>query len=218
MAISFRCPSCNKKLKAHDEHRGVKVKCTGCRQFVVVPDQPGVEPAKSALQPAAAPQAPPPPPADQQVEQLVLAKRNASDNEMDMTPMIDMTFLLLIFFICTASFTLQKSIEIPAPDQEQAAEQQQKQEEEDDDFIIVRIEADDTVWVNDSEASRGTSGRHEVLAKLREAKDEGKGKGPTSLMVMASGDCREETVVMVLDCGTSVGMENVRLAGLDDES
>jgi biopolymer transport protein ExbD len=217
MAISFRCTSCNKKLKAHDEHRGAKVKCTGCGQFVVVPDQPALEAAKAAAPPAAAPAAPPPP-AEQPVEPLVLAKRNASDNEMDMTPMIDMTFLLLIFFICTASFTLQKSIEIPAPDTQNPAEHQQKPEEEDDDFIIVRIDPDDTVWVNDSEASRGTSGRHEVLAKLREAKDEGKGKGPTSLMVMASGDCREETVVMVLDCGTSVGMENVRLAGLDDES
>ena len=35
-------------------------------------------------------------------------------------------------------------------------------------------------------------------------------------LVLADGDCRHETVVMVLDAGNAVGMENVRLATADD--
>jgi biopolymer transport protein ExbD len=131
-----------------------------------------------------------------------------------MTPMIDMTFLLLIFFMVSASFSLQKSIPIPAPDAESAASQSRTIEEieQDDDFIIVRIDRDDTVWVNDSEAPS----RHELLAKLRNIREESP-KGPSTLMVMANGDCRHETVVMVLDAGTAVGMQNVRLASAGDD-
>ncbi len=35
------------------------------------------------------------------------------DSEMDITPMIDMTFLLLIFFVLTSKMTGEKSFEIP---------------------------------------------------------------------------------------------------------
>jgi biopolymer transport protein ExbD len=137
------------------------------------------------------------------------------DEEMDMTPMIDMTFLLLIFFIATASFALQKSIEMPSPDRTEAAAQQRTIEEieEDDDYVIVRIDKDNTVWVNDSEAPS----RHEVLAKLREARESGDGKGPSSLMVLANGDCLNETVVMVLDAGTAANFQSVRLADADED-
>src|SRR5688572_20269137 len=36
-------------------------------------------------------------------------KSAPQEAEMDMTPMVDVTFLLLIFFMVTASFTMQKS-------------------------------------------------------------------------------------------------------------
>ena len=37
-------------------------------------------------------------------------KMNRDDNEIDMTPMVDTTFLLLLFFMITAAFSLQKSL------------------------------------------------------------------------------------------------------------
>ena len=44
-------------------------------------------------------------------------KKGVVEDELDMTPMVDVTFLLLIFFMVTASFTLQKSIaQPPVPD------------------------------------------------------------------------------------------------------
>ena len=35
--------------------------------------------------------------------------------EADMTPMVDATFLLLIFFMVTAAFTMQSAIVVPKP-------------------------------------------------------------------------------------------------------
>ncbi len=40
--------------------------------------------------------------------------RLKSDDGMDLTPMVDVTFLLLIFFMITASFSLQKTLEFPS--------------------------------------------------------------------------------------------------------
>ena len=138
-------------------------------------------------------------------------------DDLDMTPMVDVTFLLLIFFMVTAAFSLQKSLEVPTPDREQEATQARtiRDVQEDDDYVIIRIDRDDTIWVNDSKALS----EQQVLEKLREAREGSSdvdSQGPSSLLVIADGDCRHETVVMALDAGNAVGMENVRLATADD--
>jgi biopolymer transport protein ExbD len=143
----------------------------------------------------------------------------SEEDELDMTPMVDVTFLLLIFFMVTAAYSLQKSIEIPAPDREEDATQARTIEEveQDDDYVIIRIDADNTIWVNDSEVP--PLNKQEILVKLRAAREAGPGSdslGPSSLLVLADPDCRHETVVMALDAGNAVGMENVRLATADE--
>ena len=145
-------------------------------------------------------------------------KKRSSEDELDMTPMVDVTFLLLIFFMITAAFSLQKSLEVPDPDQQENATQSRTLEdiEEDDDFVIVRIDKDSTVWVEDSEAPS----EQELLVKLRQAREGlpgGGSKGPSSLLVLADPDAWHRTVVMALDAGNAVGMENVRLATFDSD-
>jgi biopolymer transport protein ExbD len=144
--------------------------------------------------------------------------RRELDGEMDMTPMVDMTFLLLIFFMVTAAYSLQRSLEIPPPDRHENVAQARTLEEveQDDDYVIVEIHGDNTIFVDQSPASS----EQELLVRLREAREgvPGSGsKGPSSLLVLASGECRHETVVMALDAGNAVGMENIRLATREEE-
>ena len=50
--------------------------------------------------------------------------RKATDEDpLDLTSMVDVTFLLLIFFMLTASFTVQKTFEVPNSDPDQEAAQ-----------------------------------------------------------------------------------------------
>ena len=68
--------------------------------------------------------------------------------------------------------------------------------EHDDDYVIVRIYRDDSIFVDDREATS----EQELLVQLREARQGSPGggtTGPSNLLVMADGDCRE-TVVMAL--------------------
>lgn len=52
-------------------------------------------------------------PLDDEPEEVSMGPRPPMDDEMDITPMIDMTFLLLIFFILTSKMTGEKSYEVP---------------------------------------------------------------------------------------------------------
>ncbi len=153
-------------------------------------------------------------PTDEDQAVLSFEHKDDSDKEVDMTPMIDCVFLLLIFFVVTASFQLQKALEVPPPEQK---DPNARVDEPDipDDIITVRIDEDNTIWVNDIEAPS----EQDLLLKLREAREDSTapdGRPPSTLLVLADGEARHDVVVLVLDAGNSVGMEKVKLASADD--
>ncbi|NQU20985.1 MAG: biopolymer transporter ExbD [Candidatus Nealsonbacteria bacterium] len=158
-----------------------------------------------------------PEPADVSAPLIPPREDKSDEDDLDMTPMVDVTFLLLIFFMITAAFSLQKSISFPTPEQEENAAQARtlQEVEEDFDYVIVEIHDDDSVFVDEVEASS----KQDLLEKLRDARDTPKGssaRGPSNLLVMAHPDCRHETVVMALDAGNAVGMEDVKLTMAED--
>jgi len=224
VTIRFRCDHCSLTLTADDDRAGAKFRCPRCgREGVIAPasaEGPGAGGAGPAGRAAARDADRPPVEAleEEEVEPVAFGGKRTEDEGIDMTPMVDVTFLLLIFFMVTAAYSLQKSIEVPAPDQEESSTQARTVEEieKDDDYVIIRVARDNTVWVNEQEAPS----EQEVLVKLREAR-EGQpgttGSGPTSLLVLADEEARHETVVMCLDAGNTVGMENVRVSCVDEE-
>jgi biopolymer transport protein ExbD len=201
-------------LTAEDDRAGTAFQCPRCGREGAIPrPQPPGKKAPAASAPAQGPAEP-----AEEPEPVKFGGKGVADEGIDMTPMVDVTFLLLIFFMVTAAYALQKSLQVPAPDQEESAAQARTYEdiEQDDDFIIIRIAKDNTIWVNEQEAPS----EQEVLVKLREAREGQAGttsRGPTSLLVMADIEARHETVVMCVDAGSAVGMENVRLACVNED-
>ncbi len=213
--ITFVCLDCGKRLKADRDLVGRQIRCTGCGSAQRVPAVSVPKRRQAATQTAAVVD-PGQPDSQPQDSPLNLRRRMLDDDGLDMTPMVDCTFLLLIFFMITAAFALQKSIQIPPPDVSEASTQTQAVEEpEEDDYVVVMIDAESRVWIDDVEAPSS----HEVLARLKAAR-EGSGtgsQGPGKLLIQASEDARHEVVVMVMDMGAEAGMDGVRLAGLAHE-
>lgn len=149
------------------------------------------------------------------VEQLGNGQKSRADDEMDLTPMVDVTFLLLIFFMVTAAFALQKALEVPPVSEEAAPEQTIDDLEKDS--IVIRIDQDNVFWIGAPkwDEEQRTPSVSEMLAKVREARGEGAG-GPTKLLVQANGDSRHEFVVAALDAGSAVGMEEIRLLSYEE--
>lgn len=146
---------------------------------------------------------------------LLRRRREANaDNEMDMTPMVDVTFLLLIFFTITAAFALQKSLEVPPSTDDETA-QAQTVEDLEKDSIVVRVDGDNVYWIGSPmwpDEQRAPS-ETDMRAKVRQARqgDDSHGRGPTKMLVQANGDATHERVVAALDAGSAVGMEEIRL-------
>ena len=143
-------------------------------------------------------------------------RRHDEEDEMDLTPMVDVTFLLLIFFMITAAFALQKSLEVP-PIQDDEASAATAVEDMEQDSIVIRVDGDNIFWIGAPawpEEQRATS-KQEMIVKLRDARGEDQ-SGPAKMLVQANGDARHEFVVDALDAGTGVGMQEIRLMSYEE--
>lgn len=132
-------------------------------------------------------------------------RRRRPEAEMDMTPMVDVVFLLLIFFMVTAAFGLQKSIEMPDPESERSSSQTQKLEDREDNNIVVHVTRENRIFVEGDEAPT----TQELYARLRQTLHEH--PRARNLLVMAESEARHELVVRVLDAASGVGMDSIRL-------
>ena len=141
-----------------------------------------------------------------------LPKRKRESAEMDMTPMVDVVFLLLIFFMVTVSFGLQKSIELPQSEKEQSAQQAStpKQPEQMDEEIVVNVTKENRIFVEGEEAPT----RQELYALLRDRQHQGE-RQTSRLLVVAESQATHEFVVRALDAGNVVGMESIRMQTIE---
>ena len=216
MPMKFRCPTCQELFSTPAEMAGAAMTCPICQAEFEIPRAGTADSTKKAAQRRATGDVD----ADRQAEDAVLSpvvlrpRQQTREDEIDMTPMVDVTFLLLIFFMVTAAFSLQKSLEMPTSDPSQPSTQARTLDEIENDpqYVIVRIDEYNTfrvaaaAWEHEQEAAS----KLDLLDKLRAAQN----TGPTPLahmLVMASEEATHERVVDALDAGSALGMEDVRL-------
>lgn len=123
-------------------------------------------------------------------------KRKAEESEVDLTPMLDIVFILLIFFIVTATFIKENAIDLtpppPAPPDQPVDPKP---------TILVRISEDSLVSVNGRLSDVG-SVRANLERLLAENPD-------TAVLVQAHPRAKNRLVIMVVDQARSAGVENV---------
>lgn len=146
----------------------------------------------------------------------VPSKRLAVETDVDMTPMVDVTFLLLIFFMVTAAFALQKSFRTPVPSSEQPSSQPTTFEELEADprNIVVRLDEFDTYHVSISSWSEPVEAPspQDLLIQLRRAKNDTNADTPTTRMLLVChGNAHHERVIQAMDAANEVGLEDVKL-------
>lgn len=180
------------------------------------PQSPAVEPPVEVLAPVVAPSAPAAsqrgepqePVAEESEPPFRFNSRRLVDEEedMDLTPMVDVTFLLLIFFMVTASFSLQKSIETPTPqpDQQGAAQSLLNLENLQGTSILVKIDAANALTLDDEPWPD--------LGRLAEAlRDKMRREQKTEVIITADSAALHRTVVTVIDAANEAGIQKIRL-------
>ena len=113
--------------------------------------------------------------------------------------MVDVTFLLLIFFMITASFNLQKKMDMEAATADEASAVAVEQETPDSP-ISCEIDANNEIFVDDEPVKTFK----EIVAKLKEAQDpEAESQ---ELQLQIDPDSTHDKRILVADAATKVGL------------
>jgi biopolymer transport protein ExbD len=125
--------------------------------------------------------------------------RIEDETEINITPMLDIIFIMLIFFIVTTSFVREEGLEISRP-----ASTPPGEPDRDLGPIVVRIHADGSVSVKGRVLETGA-----LQANLERENAELPGR---PLVVAAHPEADTETLVHVLDAAKAVGIEAINVA------
>ena len=127
-------------------------------------------------------------------------KHRANDEaEINITPMLDIVFIMLIFFIVTTSFVKEKGLEVSRP-----SSTPPKEVTETKGPIVVKIDANGNITLK---------GRMlESLAVEANLEREKAEKPESPLIVAAHPDAETEALVTVLDAAKAVGIGSVSVA------
>jgi biopolymer transport protein ExbD len=126
-------------------------------------------------------------------------QRLNDEMEINITPMLDIVFIMLIFFIVTTSFVKEKGLEVSRPTNTPPKEIRQ-----DKGPIVVRIDSSSLISVK----GRILEPRA-VQANLEREKAE---KPNSPLIVAAHPEADTEALVIILDAAAAVGIESVNVA------
>lgn len=122
-------------------------------------------------------------------------------SEINLTPLIDMVFILLIFFVVTSSFVKESGIEVNRPTA-QSAERQERGN------IIISVSKNGDIWIDrrkvDVNALRAN------VERLHAENPEG------SVIIASDRDARTEVLVQALDQARLAGVANVSIAAFSE--
>jgi len=142
---------------------------------------------------------------DSEEDEFTLRRAKTEFEEMDLTPMVDVTFLLLIFFMVTASFSIEKSLEVPTPDpdQEGASQTVQPLEELEDQSILVEIDAENRFFV-ETEPIDDPRDLAQRLIEIRTSDSK------NEVVIKVDAESHHEAIVSAIDAAQEVGMQRIR--------
>ena len=157
---------------------------------------------------------------EEEVQEITFPKKELPKDDMDMTPMVDVTFLLLIFFMITASFSSEKVIEEP-PSMSDKPSAQQK-EEPDKVLDTVRVQVDEfnayTIILPGGE-DRQASSKQDLLMALDDARREivtGANDDALKMAVEAHVDSIHAAVIAALDAGRDKGFSSFQVTVVEE--
>lgn len=131
------------------------------------------------------------------MRKFILNKSQEQEASVDITPMLDVVFILLIFFIVTATFVKTSGIEVDTPKASTSVAQEKAN-------ILIAIDINNKVWIN----------RREVdIRALRPNIERLHAENPKgTVIIQADRMSRNEMLVKVMDASRKAGVYDIALA------
>ena len=125
-------------------------------------------------------------------------QRGQDNEEIDLTPMLDVVFIMLIFFIVTATFVKEIGLDVNSPDKNQNIKDADKKS------IVVRITNRDRIMI---------SGRDIDFRAVRGNIERLHAENPDApVVVQPHPDSTTEVMIHVMDSARQAGVYNVSIA------
>jgi biopolymer transport protein ExbD len=117
--------------------------------------------------------------------------------EVNMTPLIDMVFILLIFFIVTTSFVKETGVDVSRPSAKTAVKKELAN-------IMISILPNDEVWMDKRQIDRRAVRAN--VERMHAENPEG------SVIILADKEAKTGLLIEVMDQARLAGVANVSIA------
>jgi len=124
-----------------------------------------------------------------------------SGTELNLTPLIDMVFILLIFFVVTSSFVKESGIEVSRPTAKSAERQERGN-------IIISVSKAGEIWIDRRKVAMNALRAN--VERLHAENPEG------SVIIAADKEALTGILVQALDQARLAGVANVSIAAFSE--
>lgn len=133
-----------------------------------------------------------------------LRNRKRADYMVDMTPLVDVVFLMLIFFMVSTSFKMDSTLKLELPTSQSKAQETDQQE------VVISVNSNGQLYVQD-EPVEDADLRRRIL-------NISKGDPNMRVVLRADANARHHRVVFILDTIRGLGMGKVGIATMQQKS
>ena len=119
------------------------------------------------------------------------------ESEINITPMLDVVFIMLIFFIVTATFVKEAGIDVNRPDAATAVKQEKAN-------ILIAISANNEVWIDRRQVD--IRAVRPIIERMQAENPQG------SVVIQADKESKTDTLIKVMDAARSAGVSNIAIA------
>jgi biopolymer transport protein ExbD len=127
----------------------------------------------------------------------LILENNGNESSIDITPMLDIVFIMLIFFIVTATFVKEAGIEVKQPVANTATSQNNAN-------ILVAIDSNNIIWIDkrqiDLRAVRPN------IQRLHSLNPQG------AVLIQADNRSNTETLISVMDETRAAGVSDIAIS------
>ena len=135
------------------------------------------------------------------MKQFYQQAQQEEESEINITPMLDVVFIMLIFFIVTATFIKEAGIDVNRPDAATAVKQEKAN-------ILIAIGPNNDIWID----------RRQVdIRSVRPNIERMHAENPQgSVVIQADKESKTDTLIQVMDASRQAGVYNVAIAAQED--
>ncbi|GIX21660.1 MAG: biopolymer transporter ExbD [Gammaproteobacteria bacterium] len=121
---------------------------------------------------------------------------------INMTPMLDVVFIMLIFFIVTSSFIKEAGIEVQKPEAQTAVKKERTS-------LLIAISRDNQIWIDRRQVDRASL--KPIVEQLYAENPKG------AVVIQADRESNAETVMAVVEAVRDAGVQEVAVAAEEED-